>query len=125
MRSDLRDLESAWVEFLDTPFPEAPEPGYPELADCHADLAEYDGFTAGLLLRLVEGARYIPYPLEPDPQLRARLEEIVASASGEARTDAEGYLAYLRRLERVVEMAARLDVTVAKPRYRTTRQTKR
>jgi hypothetical protein len=92
-----RALEDALSAFRDVPFPRGSADE--ELSDAHAELAEYDGYVAGLVTTLLEGGDVSPAQLAFDDDLRQRFER--APAQEEARR----YVEYMDELRRLLDAA--------------------
>ncbi|MDP9352775.1 MAG: hypothetical protein M3P51_14725 [Chloroflexota bacterium] len=110
MDDDLQELRLAWDDHYNLPFPEVPDTGDSALdsalVDIYGELALYDGHIAGLLQRIVDGARTIPFPLEKDEELRAKLNSVISSGSSEEIVYAKKYLSYLDSIERIIDIAS-------------------
>jgi biotin carboxylase len=82
-------LEATWHEHLEAPFPEGTD-------DAIADLAEYDGYIAGLVQTVIQRPGHpLKFPLTVDGDLTGRIH-----SAGD-----EEAIAYVDRLNRVVEIA--------------------
>ncbi len=76
-----------------------------EMDDIHAELVFYDTGMAPLVFRVADGERIRPREFQPCPELRARIEKVIAEGSPAASKDAARYLEYLDDLEKQVELA--------------------
>jgi hypothetical protein len=107
MRADLDNLKNnlkiSFEEFKALPFPDDSDD--PNLSEIHAELAEYDGFVAGLIDSILAGAKVLPNELQIDKKLRSRLTELLNSSNTEVKNEAESYLEYLNKLEQLVQSA--------------------
>ncbi len=63
---DLQELRLAWDNHYNLQFPEPPYTGDSALADLYGELVLYDGHIAGLILRIMDSARNIPFPLDSE-----------------------------------------------------------
>lgn len=98
------DLQLAVDALQQMPFPAgSAHEGVDEL---HAELAEYDGYVAGLAQRALNGERVRLHQLQRDPALRVALESLVRESAEPASHDAARLLTYLNALERVVDAAS-------------------
>jgi biotin carboxylase len=92
-------LEATWAEHLEASFPEASD-------DALVDLAEYDGYVAGLVQSLVEHpGDALAFPLNVNNDLTRRIHR---SGNVEA-------IAYIDRLNRLVEIARGVHEAEAEP----------
>ena len=88
-------LEATWSDHLEAPFPAAPD-------DAIADLAEYDGYVAGLVQTVIDGSeRPLTFPPEGENNLTRRIHG----------TGDEEAIAYVDRLNRLVEIARNVHET--------------
>jgi hypothetical protein len=69
-----------------------------------ADVIEYDAWAAGLISRVVGGARPAQ-ELRADPELRARIAEREAGSDPGIAADARALAQYLDELERLIALA--------------------
>jgi len=103
MTKNLIELTRAFEEFKQMPFPE--DSDHEEVSQFHAELAEYDGFIAGLVSILLAGDRVSPELLRVDDDLKASLENIARTGQQPAASDAAKYLCYLGALKKVIDLA--------------------
>lgn len=80
-----------------------------ELSLLHAELAEYDGYVAGIAMSLLGSARVDAHVPASNERLRERFEQAAREYSGSGLADAEAYFAYYRRLDRVLSAARSLS----------------
>ena len=83
-------LEARWAEHLEASFPEASD-------DALVDLAEYDGYVAGLVQGVID---HRDQPLEGPLRVNSDLTERIHT------TGDEDAIAYVDRLNRLVEIAS-------------------
>jgi hypothetical protein len=93
-------------EFMKTPFPERSADD--EADQLHADLLLYDSAVGDALMSMLHGERVPREDLNSDPELRQRLESLLASSSTVAAEDAAKYLEYLKGLDMLLDLARTL-----------------
>jgi hypothetical protein len=76
-------LHTAWAAFLDTPFPAGSAD--PELSELHRRLAVFDTETAGIVSKVLQGGTTPPSWLEPDLELSAAANQLIAAGNDAAR----------------------------------------
>lgn len=82
--------------FLATlPLPD--DSAHEQVSALHAELADFDGYVAGRVETLLDGGDVNTNQLQPDENLRLRLEAVATSGSPGA-ADAQNYLDYLEEL---------------------------
>lgn len=104
MRRDLEELRCAFEGFKRLPFPVDSDDD--AVSQLHAELIEYNGFVAGLVVTLLEGGDVPPHLLTFDYQLKACLKKIIKEAPPSAVADAEKYLQYLDALGGLIDIAS-------------------
>lgn len=114
MKATRAELEAAFERIKDREFYDyrsAIEPASldDEILDLHAELEEYDGYTAGLIMQILDGNDAVTHPLKKAPDLRRRLEQI-RKEGGERANLARTYLRHLDAIENLVGLGqAALD----------------
>ncbi|MDP9352774.1 MAG: hypothetical protein M3P51_14720 [Chloroflexota bacterium] len=76
-----------------------------EMDEIYGDLEGYHSGMWGFLDRVWNGERIRPCELQPYPELRARIQKVIAEGSPAASMDAAKYLEYLDELEKQVDLA--------------------
>jgi hypothetical protein len=102
LHTDFEELKRAFDKFRSLPFPEDSEND--EVSQLHAELAEYDGFVAGLVATLLQGDDMSPH-LRFDNELEDRLARIARWGGPTARADARKHLEYLGALKNLIDTA--------------------
>jgi len=73
--------------------------------DLWVELEQYAAHTCGLVERVLAGQRHLPSPLELEPQLRARMNELRARASPDIVARLDEYLEVLDAIENLAGLA--------------------
>lgn len=99
-------LKQKYDRFRQDAFPAAPTQSG-QLSEIRNDLVEYDGHIAGIAESILAGASVDRELLQPDRQLRSRLELLRDNSSAPTDAEAAEYLDYLGRLEELLDLAVR------------------
>lgn len=97
-------LRACWARHPSMRFP--PSGGEPRLSELKPELAEYDGYIAGIAHTVSSGLRS-PYAARTNPGLRSRLVRLRSELEGGSRTTAGLWLAYVSSVERLARGVAR------------------
>jgi hypothetical protein len=104
------DLDAAFATLRALPFPRSGRD--PRLQDAHATLAEYDGYIAGIITRLLRDGGTPAYPLKFKPMLREHLIGLTQYHES-VGSHAILLLTYLDQIEEVVQQARTAVAEVA------------
>ena len=97
------ELERVFRKFEDIKFPEGSENEI--LDNIHDDIAEYDGYVAGIITSILDGHNVDKSKLYFDNNLNDRLLEVINDSDTESAQKAIEYMKYMQELKALIEMA--------------------
>src|SRR5574341_1719601 len=102
MSNSLTRLRKLFEEFKRIPFPRGAVTD--ELNEIHGEVAEYDGYIAGLITTLLSRQSIPSGSLFFDAKIQGRLNAIVEQGDLQASEAAKIYLDYLGKLKELIDL---------------------